>query len=51
MDKFLRGFIAVERTTQVVALVGVILLLGYLGLTSIQRDQTLSVPATPATQQ
>ncbi|MBD1999181.1 hypothetical protein H6F88_24095 [Oculatella sp. FACHB-28] len=51
MDKFLRGFIAVEKTTQIVALAGVILFLGYLGLTSIQHDQMPSIPDVPTTQQ
>lgn len=51
MDKFLRGFITVEKITQIIALASVFLFLGYLGLTSIQRDQTPSIPDAPATQQ
>ncbi len=51
MDKFLRSFITIERTFQIFALVGVTLFLGYIGLNSIQRDQTPSAPEiSPTTQ-
>ncbi len=49
MDKFLRSFITIERTFQIFAVVGVILFLGYVGLNSIQRDRTPSVPWTSPT--
>jgi multidrug efflux pump subunit AcrB len=51
MDKFLRSVITIERTFQIFALVGVILLLGYFGLNSLQRDRTPSVPETSSTTQ
>jgi hypothetical protein len=51
MDKFLRSVITIERTFQIFALVGVILLLGYFGLKSFQRDRTPSVPETSPTTQ
>jgi hypothetical protein len=51
MDKFLRGFITIERTFQVLTLAGLILFLGYVGLSSFQRNQTPSAPIiSPATQ-
>lgn len=51
MDRFLRGFITVEKTLQIVALVGVILLLGYVGLTSFQQEQTSPASSiSPTTQ-
>jgi hypothetical protein len=51
MDKFLRSFITIERTFQIFALVGVTLFLGYVGLNSIQRDRTHSIPGiSPTTQ-
>jgi hypothetical protein len=34
MDKWLQGFIKVERSFQIAALVGVVLLTGYLGMKS-----------------
>jgi hypothetical protein len=51
MDKFVRSFIAHERTFQFFAVVGVLLLLGYVGLESFQRDQTFPVPETSPTTQ
>lgn len=51
MDKFLRGLIEIERMIQLAALVAVILLLGYLGLTNFQRARTPSVPGISPTVQ
>jgi hypothetical protein len=51
MDKFLRSFITIERIFQIFALVGVTLLLGYVGLNSIQRDRTPSAPGISLTTQ
>ncbi len=52
MDKFLRSFITIERTIQILTLLGVILFMGYFGLNSFQRDRTPSVPnISPTTQQ
>jgi hypothetical protein len=51
MNKFVRSFITIERTFQISAVVGVILFLGYVGLSSFQRDRTPSVPElSPTTQ-
>jgi hypothetical protein len=44
MDKFVRSFITVEKSIQMVALVGVILFLGYLGFTNSQSNLTPSAP-------
>ena len=44
MDKFLRGFISVEKAFQIFALVGVISFLGYLGLNNVKRDRWQSLP-------
>ena len=49
MDKFLRGFISVEKAFQIVAVVGVISFFGYLGLNSAQRDRSPS-GTSPTTQ-
>ena len=49
MNKFLRSLLTVERTIQLVALVGVIVFLGYLGVTSFQRERTPSVPSLSPT--
>jgi hypothetical protein len=51
MDKFLRNIITIEKTFQIFALIGVIILLGYIGLNSFQRDQPPSVPGTSPTTQ
>jgi hypothetical protein len=51
MDKFLRGVITIERAFMISALVGVTLFLGYVGLSSLQRNQTPSAPGiSPTTQ-
>jgi hypothetical protein len=51
MEKFVRSFITVEKSIQIVALVGVILFLGYLGFTNYQSNLTPSVPViSPITQ-
>jgi hypothetical protein len=47
MNKFLRSFITIEKTFQIVALVGVTLFLGYVGLNHFQRDRIPSVPEIP----
>lgn len=44
MEKFVRSLITVEKSIQIVSLVGVILFLGYLGLSSYQSNRTPSVP-------
>jgi hypothetical protein len=49
MNKFLRSFITIEKTFQICALVGVTLLLGYVGLNSSQRGQTPSIPENSPT--
>ena len=48
MDKFLRGFISVEKAFQIFAVVGVLSFLGYIGLNNAQRDRSPSttVPTT-----
>jgi hypothetical protein len=52
MDKFLYGFIKIEKFTQIVALVGVIMFLGYLGFSNYRSNSTHSLPITsPTTQQ
>jgi hypothetical protein len=51
MAKFLRSFIAVERTIQLVALVGVVVFLGLVLRTTNQYDRTPSTPATSPTTQ
>ena len=49
MEKFLRGFISIEKGLQILGLVGVIFFLGYLGLNGVQRDRLPSTTA-PTTQ-
>ena len=44
MNKFLRGFVSIEKALQIVALLMVIFFLGYLGLNSAQRDRWQSLP-------
>ncbi|MEB3182326.1 MAG: hypothetical protein VKL59_25310 [Nostocaceae cyanobacterium] len=52
MDKFLRSFITIERYIQLVALLGVMVFLGYLGFTSYQSHRTPSYPViAPTTHQ
>jgi hypothetical protein len=51
MDKFIRTFITVEKSIQIVAVVGVILFWGYLGLTSYQSQRPSSVPSILPTSQ
>jgi hypothetical protein len=49
MTQFLRKFIAVERSLQLAAVLGVLLLLGFLGLSSLQGDRSPSTnPDLPA---
>jgi hypothetical protein len=51
MSKFLRGITTIERTFQILALLGLFLFLGYIGLNSFRRDRVPSVPSSsPATQ-
>jgi hypothetical protein len=45
MNKFLRSVITIEKTFQILALVGLILFLGYIGLNSFQKNQTHSAPS------
>ena len=49
MEKFLRGFISIEKSLQILGLVGVIFFLGYLGLNAVQRDR-LPSSTSPTTQ-
>ena len=49
MDKLLRGLTTFERTTQIIAVVGVALFLGYLGLTSYSGDRTPTTPLNSPT--
>lgn len=51
MEKFLHGFIKIEKFTQIIALVGVIMFLGYLGLTNYRSDSLPSLPITSPTTQ
>ena len=44
MNKFLRGFVSIEKALQIVALLMVIFFLGYLGLNSAQRARWQSLP-------
>ncbi|MEO1210103.1 MAG: hypothetical protein AAFX78_11225 [Cyanobacteria bacterium J06638_20] len=49
MTQLLRNFIAVERSLQLAAVLGVLLLLGFLGLSSLQSDRSPSTtPELPA---
>ncbi|MBE9099995.1 hypothetical protein [Vacuolonema iberomarrocanum] len=47
MAQFLRTFIAVERSLQLAAVIGILLLLGFLGMSSLQGDRTPSMPEVP----
>lgn len=42
MDKFLRSFITIEKSLQITTLVGLMLLLGYLGFVNIRSERTPS---------
>lgn len=48
MDKFLRGFITMEKSLQITTLVGLMLLFGYLGFVNIRSNQP-SVQVTSST--
>ena len=49
MDKFLRGFISIEKALQIGAIVIVVFLLGYLGLNNVQRHRTPAPETSPVT--
>ncbi|WP_156481560.1 MULTISPECIES: hypothetical protein [unclassified Anabaena] len=49
MNKFIRGFITIEKSLQVLALLGLILFLGYLGFEQYRSDSTPSVPINSPT--
>jgi hypothetical protein len=51
MDKFLSGFIKVEKSVQIFTLVGIMLFLGYLGSVSYRGDRAPSPRTSPTTQQ
>ncbi|MBD2356873.1 hypothetical protein H6G41_19955 [Tolypothrix sp. FACHB-123] len=51
MNNFIRTFITVEKSIQIVALLGVVVFWGYLGLTSYQSQPTSSVPSILPTMQ
>ncbi|MBD2327761.1 hypothetical protein [Alkalinema sp. FACHB-956] len=44
MDRWLRGFIIIERSLQMVMVVGVLIFLAYLGLTNTQRHPPAPAP-------
>lgn len=49
MDKFIRGFITVEKSLQILALVGLIMFLGYLGVEQYRSDSKPPFPITSPT--
>lgn len=49
MEKFVSSLITVEKSIQIVTLVGVVIFLGYLGFTSYQTNRTFSVPSISPT--
>lgn len=49
MDKFLRGFISIEKSLQITTLVGLIFFLGYLGFANVSKTNHPSVQSTPST--
>ncbi|HEY9799485.1 MAG TPA: hypothetical protein V6D25_03945 [Leptolyngbyaceae cyanobacterium] len=52
MNKLLHSFITIEKSIQIVTLVGLMLFLGYLGFIEYRSDRTLSVPViSPTIQQ
>ncbi len=49
MDKFLRGFITIEKSLQITTLVGLMLFLGYLGFINVHNTHDPSVQVTSST--
>jgi hypothetical protein len=49
MDKFLRGFITIEKSLQITTLVGLMLFFGYLGFTNVSSTNHPSVKVTSST--
>jgi hypothetical protein len=51
MDRILRSLIAFERMTQTIAVIGFVVFLGYLGLSSYQADLHPALPGYSPTMQ
>jgi hypothetical protein len=51
MNKFLHGFIMIEKSVQIAILVLLMLFLGYLGFVNSPSDRTPAVPVTAPTSQ
>ncbi|BAY63778.1 hypothetical protein NIES22_38670 [Calothrix brevissima NIES-22] len=51
MNNFIRTFITIEQSIQIVALLGVLVFWGYLSFTSYQTQQQPSVPSIAPTTQ
>jgi hypothetical protein len=49
MDKFLRGFITIEKSLQITTLVGLMLFLGYLGFANVSSTHNPTVQVTSTT--
>lgn len=49
MDRFLRGFITIEKSLQITTLVGLVVFFGYLGFVNIRSTPNPSIPVTPST--
>jgi hypothetical protein len=46
MDKFIYGFIKIEKSIQIVSLLGVIMFVGYVGAMNYRNDLAPSSPLT-----
>lgn len=51
MDKFLRGFITLEKSIQMATLIGLMLFLGYLEFVNYRSNRTPSNAVTSSTTQ
>ncbi len=51
MNQFFTSFVRIEKSLQILAIVGVLLLLGYVGLERNTGDQTSAPISSPASQQ
>lgn len=49
MERFLRGFITIEKSLQITTLVGLMLFLGYLGFSNVSSTNHPSVKVTSST--
>lgn len=49
MDKFLHGFITIEKSLQITTLVGLFLLFGYLEVVNFRSNKTPTVQVTAST--